>query len=91
MAQRILLALPLLSALAGSSLAQSTTVIDLVIPQVDQQTILASVVSVGPTATEYALSCPTNEDDTECGLGVGFLVKEGPSTMEFHLTSGPEL
>lgn len=85
MSRQILLALPVISSLAGSSLAQSTTVVDVLIPQVDQQTIFASVVSVGPDATAYSLACPPDTDSTDCGIGGGFLVTAGPTTAGWHI------
>jgi hypothetical protein len=86
MSRQILLALPVIAGLAGSSLAQSTTVVDVLIPQVDQQTILASVVSVGPDATAYSLACPPDTDATDCGIGGGFFVTAGPTTAGWHIT-----
>ena len=83
--------LPLLPALAVPCLAQSTSVVDLVLPLFGPQTILASVVRVMPSATVYDLACPEGEDETECGLATGVRVTEGPSTVEFQLTSEPTL
>lgn len=91
MSRQLLLALPLISALAGSALAQSTTVVTILMPQVDQQTIHASVVSAGPTATAYLLECPPGADSLDCGIGTNFRVTEGPSTLEYHMTGGDDL
>lgn len=76
----------LLPALAGLSLAATTSVIWIIMPEVEQRTIEASVISVGPTATSYFLACPTGEDSLDCGLGAGIRLLEGPSTMEWHMT-----
>ena len=88
MARQLLRGLPLLSALAAPALAQTTSsVVDILLPGFDEQTILASVVGVdAPTKTTLFLACPTDEDETECGLGSGLTIIEGPSVFEFHQT-----
>lgn len=76
------------------ALAQSaSSVKTLHLPNFDKQTILASIITAGPTATAYLLTCPTadpNYDDTECGLGTGIRVLEGPSTLAVYLDTGDE-
>lgn len=86
MSRQILLGLPLISALAGAVSAESTTVVDLILPMVDQQTILASVVTADATATSYVLNCPPDADANDCGIGTGFTVFEGPSTLGWKLS-----
>jgi hypothetical protein len=74
------------------ALAQSaSSVKTLHLPNFDDQTILASIVTAGPTATGYLLTCPTddpNYDDTKCGLGTGIRILEGPSTLALFVPSG---
>ncbi|KAH8912615.1 hypothetical protein BR93DRAFT_963771 [Coniochaeta sp. PMI_546] len=68
--------------------AASSSVVTLHLPNFDDQTILASIITANPTATSYLLTCPTDEPDDECGLGTGIKVLEGPSTLEVHMTLG---
>lgn len=74
------------------ALAQGTNSIATVhIPNADPQTILASVVYANPTITSYLLTCLTagtaGYDDTDCGLGTGIHMAEGPSTFVYHIES----
>ena len=88
MLQASLIVASAVSLLTGAALAQSPPLptVTLILPQIDAQTILAEVLSEGPTATEYFLACPTGEDAVDCGLGHGATVIEGPSTLEWHMT-----
>lgn len=96
MTQNVLL--PLLAALAGSAYAATSstatansttsTVIDILLPMVDSQTVMASIEGVDATATSYFLTCPTGESSVECVLGSGMEVVEGPSVLEVHYTMG---
>ncbi|OIW32210.1 hypothetical protein CONLIGDRAFT_260945 [Coniochaeta ligniaria NRRL 30616] len=72
----------------ATSQAESSSIVTLHLPNFDDQTILASVITANPTATSYLLTCPTDEPDDECGLGSGIRVLEGPSTLEVHMTLG---
>lgn len=78
----------LVTALTASTpaFAQSSSVVNLILPAVDAQTIVGSVINAGPTATTYAVSCPSGTDDADCGLGPGLSVVQGPSTLEIHET-----
>ncbi|KAK3353594.1 hypothetical protein B0T25DRAFT_518630 [Lasiosphaeria hispida] len=80
----------LLPALAGLTLAQSTTVVTLALPFADSQKIEASVIGAGAAATTYFIACPSGTDDTECGLGDGMTVTEGPSTLAYEYTRAKE-
>lgn len=91
MTQQILL--PMLAALAGcayaaTSTANSTTstVIDILLPMLDSQTVMASIMGVDATATSYFITCPTSESSVDCGLGSGMEVVEGSSVLEVHYT-----
>lgn len=68
--------------------AASSSIVNLHIPDADDQAILASVITANPTATSYLLTCPTDEPAEDCGLGTGIRVLEGPSTLEVHMTLG---
>lgn len=91
MTQRTII--PLLAALAScvyAETANSTTssVIDIVLPMLDSQTVMGSIVGVDATATSYFLTCPTSESSLDCGLGSGMEVVEGASVLEVHYTEG---
>ena len=74
----------LVTAFLGMAHAQSTSVVSLIVPFVDKQSLVASVRSVDATATEYLVQCPPDTDSSDCGLGTaGVIIKEGPSTIEF--------
>ncbi|KAK0714878.1 hypothetical protein B0H67DRAFT_644694 [Lasiosphaeris hirsuta] len=83
-------ALLLLPVLAGLTVAQTTTVVTLALPFADSQDIHASVIGAGSAATTFSLACPSGTDDTDCGLGEGMTVTEGPSTLAYHYTRGEE-
>jgi hypothetical protein len=92
MAYRTLL--PLLAVSAGSVLAQSasasgsasSSVVDIILPMLDPQTIMGSVVGVDATATTFFLTCPTDAVSLQCGLGKGLEIVEGPEVLELHMT-----
>ncbi|KAK4100280.1 hypothetical protein N658DRAFT_106065 [Parathielavia hyrcaniae] len=71
---------------AGLAAAQSTTVVDILMPMADPQTLLASVISADATATSYFISCPTVTSSEECGFADGLEVLNGPSTMNYAMT-----
>ncbi|KAH8894551.1 hypothetical protein GQ53DRAFT_762636 [Thozetella sp. PMI_491] len=73
-----------LGALFGLSVAQST-VVSLILPAYDAQTIEASVVAVDATATTYFLTCPTGESSNQCGLADGATVVNGPSVLQWDI------
>lgn len=75
-----------MSALAGSAIAQSTTVVDLYLYGYEGDDIAASVVDVSPQATTYLVSCPPGTDSNDCGLGAGMTLVQGPSTIGVHYT-----
>lgn len=87
--------LPLLAALATCAYAASSTatanattstVIDVLLPMLDSQTVMASVEAVDATATTYFITCPTSESSVDCGLGSGMEIVEGSSVLEVHYT-----
>jgi hypothetical protein len=56
------------------------------LPNVDPQTILASIITAGPSSTSYFLACPTaapDFDENDCGLGTGITMVEGPKTFDY--------
>lgn len=78
-----------LSALLPLSLAQ-TSIVTILLPDFDVQSIQASVITANPTMTSYLLACPPGTNDTDCGLGsTGIHVLEGPATFEAHVTWDP--
>jgi hypothetical protein len=52
----------------------------------DEAEIVGSVISAGPTATEYFVACPTNEPEEDCGAGDGMRVVYGQSTWSYAMT-----
>lgn len=82
------------AATAGATLAaaaESPVVVKILIPMVDQQSIDASVISAGPTATSYFLACPSGSPSDECGLASGISVLYGPSTLEYAMSFTTEV
>lgn len=76
----------LAAATAGLAAAQSTTVVDVLLPMVDSQRIDASVISANPTATTYSLGCPPGTPSDECGLANGMELVYGPLTMSYDMS-----
>jgi hypothetical protein len=76
--------------LAAGLVAAQTSTVTVLLPEVDQQTIFASVISVGPTATSYFIACPSGENDVDCGLGPGMNLLYGPSVVTFSASYGDE-
>lgn len=64
--------------------AQSTTVVDLMLPAVDPQSLVGSVVAASPSITTYAVECADNVDPAECGLLHATTIAQGPSTWSVH-------
>lgn len=84
--------LPFLAALASRAHAETansttSTVIDIMLPMIDDQTIMGSIMGVDATATSYYLTCPTDESSVNCALGNGIAVVEGPEVLEVHMTA----
>lgn len=74
------------SALAGSTLAQTSSVTSLFLYGFEGDNLVASVVAAAPAATTYFVECATGTDATECGFGPGVTFIEGPSTLGLHFT-----
>jgi ABC-type arginine transport system permease subunit len=76
----------ILAAFSGTiAAAQSSIVIDLMLPAVDPQPLVASVISVGPAVTTYAVECADEaKEASECGLPHATTVAQGPSTWSIH-------
>ncbi|KAL6898308.1 hypothetical protein GGI43DRAFT_385188 [Trichoderma evansii] len=74
-----------LLALASVAVAQST-VVNLLLPYADEQTIVASVIGVDSTATTYLFGCPKGEDSNSCGYPTSQTVTQGPSTWIYTAT-----
>jgi hypothetical protein len=47
--------------------------------------VVASVISAGPTATDYYVSCPTDAPSDECGIGMGFSLRNGPEVLTYSM------
>lgn len=74
---------------AGLAAAQSTTIIKILLPMVDPQSIEGSVIAVGPTATTFFVGCPSKaagDSENQCGLGDGITVTSGTSTYGYAMT-----
>ncbi|KAK4243348.1 hypothetical protein C7999DRAFT_18290 [Corynascus novoguineensis] len=76
------------SLLLATSLAvtQTTTLVNIMMPLVNTQPIGASVISAGPTAIDYFVTCPSSIDQEKCGLADGITVLYGPSTMTYGIS-----
>ena len=70
-------------ALAGLSSAQST--VSLLLLGADQMPLLASVVGSDATATTYAVICPSGTDASDCGIGEGLILTQGPATVAYTM------
>lgn len=66
--------------------AQSTT--SLLIPDVDPQPLIASIVGSDTTATTYAIECVPGTDSNNCGIPGVFTLTAGPSTAAYTLLLG---
>lgn len=71
--------------LATAQQAATTSVVSLLLPMVNQKTIVASVMTAAPDATKYLIACPSGMDSNDCGLGTGFTVVNGPSTLSVYM------
>lgn len=76
---------------AGLVAAQTSTVVDVLLPMLDVQEVEGSVVSAGPTATTYLITCPTDTLPEDCGIPPGgFEVFSGSSTWGYSYTAADE-
>ncbi|KND93090.1 hypothetical protein TOPH_02286 [Tolypocladium ophioglossoides CBS 100239] len=74
-------ALALLAALAGAALAAgSTTTVSLLLPLMDPQKIVGSVVKADSTITTFAFACAPDTPAESCGLPGSQTLAQGPST-----------
>jgi hypothetical protein len=81
------------AAISGTLVAaQSSTVVPLMLPAVDPQNLVASVVDASPAITTFAVECADEtKDGPECGLLHARTVAQGPSTWSMHYSySDPE-
>ncbi|KAH6607682.1 hypothetical protein Trco_003995 [Trichoderma cornu-damae] len=73
---------------AALAAAQSTTVVPILLPYLDPQPLVASVVAADNTATTYAYGCKPGTPDDECGLaGTTQTVTQGPSTWVYSMST----
>lgn len=75
-----------LAAISGTIVAaQSSTIIPLMLPAVDPQALVASVIDASPAITTFAVQCADEtKDGPECGLLHAQTVAQGPSTWSMH-------
>jgi hypothetical protein len=65
--------------------AQSSTVVNLMLPAVDPQDLVASVIDASPEVTTYAVECADEKKaGADCGLLHAQTVAQGPSTWSIH-------
>lgn len=81
----------LLVAATGISLAAAAAPLEVItsilVIGADKMPLEASVSSVGPSATVFALNCPRNIDSNSCGLPPnGAVITYGSSTWAMTLT-----
>ncbi|KAL2257382.1 hypothetical protein VTK26DRAFT_252 [Humicola hyalothermophila] len=72
---------------AGLAAAQTTTV-SILMPLIDAQELVGSVVSADSTATTFAISCPDGAGPNECGLPSSVTIVNGPETMSYSIELG---
>lgn len=71
----------------SSSSSATSSVINVQLPTAaDAQNVMGSIMGVDATATSYYLTCPTDTSSTDCSLGDGFELVEGPSVLAIHMT-----
>lgn len=68
-------------ALSSVALAAQTTTVSLILPLLDKQKLVGSIVDVDSKATTFAIMCPSGVDRTECGLTSSQTIIQGPSTL----------
>lgn len=78
-----------IGALAGPALAQTTSVTSLFLLGLEDNSMVASVISAGPEAVVYSINCSpdTATDANECGIIDGVTWTAGPSILEWHSTT----
>ncbi|OQU99132.1 hypothetical protein CLAIMM_04810 isoform 2 [Cladophialophora immunda] len=77
-------------AMAAAVSAQNSSVINVFIPDADDQTLLGSLIASDASKTTMAISCPTNADMSECGFGPDAVtITFGPSTFRAAETLDP--
>lgn len=62
----------------------TTSVTSLFLPGFDQQTLVASVITAAPSATQYVVNCAAAAP-SDCGVGKGMTLLEGPFTFSFNV------
>lgn len=70
-----------LMALSAAAVAQQTTVVDIFLPAYDPQQLVASIKAVEKSVTTFVIKCEPDADSLECGLGAGYTIIQGPSTL----------
>lgn len=66
--------------LAFASLSSAQITASLYIPGADKMPLFASRIAVHSSTTTYAVSCAPGTDGSDCGIGGGILLTQGPST-----------
>lgn len=69
----------LLLGAAAAAVAQSTTV-SFILPMLDPQPLVGSVIDADSTATTAAVGCAPDTPSESCGLTDSLTVTQGPST-----------
>lgn len=74
-------------ALIAPALAQTTSITSLFLYGLEDNTMVASVISVGPEAVVYSINCAFATDANDCGIVDGITWTAGPSTLGWHSTT----
>lgn len=78
--------LALLAALAGAAFAaDSTTTVSLLLPMLDPQKLVGSVVKADSAVTTFVIDCPAGEPAESCGLAGPQTILQGPSTWAMSI------
>ncbi|OAL40384.1 hypothetical protein AYO20_00120 [Fonsecaea nubica] len=77
-------------AMATAVSAQTSSVVNVLIPGADEQTLMGSLIASDASKTTMAISCPSNADMSECGFGPDAVtITFGPSTFKALETFDP--
>ncbi|EPS30520.1 hypothetical protein PDE_05471 [Penicillium oxalicum 114-2] len=74
-------------AAVGVATAQSS-VVSLLIPDIDPQPLAASVVGQSSGSVTYSINCPSGTDRSECGMGPGMFYTSASNSIKWVMSEG---
>jgi len=75
-------------AFAGLSSARDT--VSLYIPGADNMDLVASIITSDQSSTIYAVQCGKDTDASDCGIGAGIVLTQGPRTAAYTMSDGTQ-